>query len=91
MDQPIPEFQFEERTPVKMPLRWFITIVGIVASGIAAWLSTRADVVANVRRIDSHDLRFEKVEDKLDAQRAILFEIRADVKQLDKRRAEREP
>lgn len=57
-----------------------IAIGVAVALGFGSWVLLRAQVEQNTKDIAGHTRKLEGIDEKLDAQRAILLEIRADQK-----------
>lgn len=82
-----PQFTATPESKIRISLGALAGIVSVALAGAAVWTWTRADVAANSRSIATHDRRFENIEAKLDAQREVLSEIRADVKALNRERS----
>lgn len=66
--------------PIRTTPRTVVMIVAALIAGACSWVLLRAQVEQQAKDISAAHRRIDSIDDKLDAQRSILLEIRADQK-----------
>jgi hypothetical protein len=65
------------------------SVIALLVAGVVAYVAMRGDVQQHSRELQLHERRFEVIDQKLDVQRQLLLEIRADQKAVARERASR--
>lgn len=79
-NEPARQIEVSDDAPLRMPVKNFVAILFAVGLSVVAWVTLRAEVTGNSRKNDEQDRRLEMLADKLDQQKEILLDIRADLK-----------
>lgn len=68
--------------PVRTTWGTIISLLAIVAAGVAAWTLVKAEVASQASTLAVHETRIKSIEEKITADHDILIEIRSDLKAL---------